>query len=156
MKLSNRLNKNDAKLNVKLSAFATYKTSTLSFEKFFLVNGASISLNKPYGKNNIHGLAFTTDWIIDRANAEHLKGGVNKGKSYHRFGISIGHEFLFHKFTWGQHVGYYVFNEFPFINSFYHRHSISYQLYKKWSVGLSLLASEQKANFTDLRLIFKL
>jgi hypothetical protein len=146
----------DEKVNVKLSLFATYQPSTLSFEKYFLVNGTSVSINKPFGKNKIHSLAFTTDWIIDRANAEHLKDEKNKGKSHHRVGVSVGHEFLFHQFTWGQFFGYYLFNEISFISNFYHRHSLDYSLSKKWRIGISLLASEQKANFTDLRLTYKL
>ena len=75
--------------------------------------------------------------------------------NYLRVGSLIGHEFLFHRFTWGQYFGVYLYKEVPYFNWIYHRHTIAYKINKNWSLGVSLFANNQNANFTDYRVIYR-
>jgi hypothetical protein len=101
-------------------------------------------------------LAIGTEWLEDRAISELLRYGGKLYLSNQRVGATVGHEFLFHQFTWGQYLGYYIFKDIPEMDNVYHRHTVAYKLTKSWSIGISLLANNQKANFTDLRLTYKL
>jgi hypothetical protein len=142
--------------NMQFTAFATYKSSTVNTEKFYLINGFAASYNFPFGVKKGHSLAIGAEWLEDRAISELLRYGGKLNLSNQRVGVTVGHEFLFHQFTWGQYLGYYIFKDIPEMDNVYHRHTIAYKLTKSWSIGISLLANNQKANFTDLRLTYKL
>ena len=145
----------ESKNNWQIASFATYKNTPLSFEKFFWINGIGVSYNKPFGKKYSHSLSLGAEIIIDRAIEYFLIQDNKPNISYHRIGATIGHEFLFHRFTWGQYLGIYLFNEIPYFNWIYHRHTIAYKINKNWSVGISLFANNQSANFTDYRVIYR-
>jgi len=156
LNFSRRLKVFEGRPNLQFTAFATYKSSTVNTEKFYLINGLAVSYNKPFGIKKAHSLAIGAEWLADRAIAELLRYSGKLYLSSQRLGVTIGHEFLFHQFTWGQYLGYYVFKDIPEIDNLYHRHTVTYKLNKKWSIGISLLANNQKANFTDFRIIYKM
>jgi hypothetical protein len=156
LNLKRRLKRFEGRPNLQFTAFATYKSSTVNTEKFYLINGFAASYNLPFGPKNVHSLAIGAEWLEDRAISELLRYGGKLNLSNQRVGFTIGHEFLFHQFTWGQYLGYYIFKDIPEMDNIYHRHTISYKLTKSWSIGISLLANNQKANFTDLRITYKL
>ena len=156
LNLKRRLKPFEGRPNLQFTAFATYKSSTVNTEKFYLINGFAASYNFPFGVKKGHSLAVGAEWLEDRAISELLR---YRGKLYlsnQRMGVTVGHEFLFHQFTWGQYLGYYIFKDIPEMDNVYHRHTIAYKLTKSWSIGISLLANNQKANFTDLRITYKL
>ena len=156
LNIKRRLNIIEGNENLQFTAFATYKTSTVNTENFYLLNGFSLSYNKPFGIKKTHSLCVGAEWLEDRAMTELLIYSGAQRLSNQRVGIIVGHEFLFHQFTWGQYLGYYVYKDIPYLNNLYHRHSISYKLNLNWSIGISLLAGNQKAQFTDFRLTYKL
>ena len=156
LNLKRRLKPFEGRPNLQFTAFATYKSSTVNTEKFYLINGFAASYNLPFGEKKGHSLAIGAEWLEDRAISELLRYGGKLNLSNQRVGVSVGHEFLFHQFTWGQYLGYYIFKDIPEMDNIYHRHTISYKLTKSWSIGISLLANNQKANFTDLRITYKL
>ena len=145
----------ESKNNWQIAAFATYKTSPFAKSDFFWVNGIGLSYNKPFGKKDAHSLALGLEVITDRAIEYFLIQDNKPNISHHRIGATIGHEFLFHRFTWGQYLGVYLFNEIPYFNWIYHRHTIAYKINKNWSMGVSLFANNQSANFTDYRVIYR-
>ncbi len=156
LNLKRRLKPFEGRHNLQFTAFATYKSSTVNIEKFYLINGFAASYNLPFGVKKGHSLAIGAEWLEDRAISELLRYGGKLNLSNQRVGVSVGHEFLFHQFTWGQYLGYYIFKDIPEMDNIYHRHTIAYKLNKSWSIGISLLANNQKANFTDLRITYKL
>lgn len=156
LNLKRRLKPFEGRPNLQFTAFATYKSSTVNTEKFYLINGFAASYNFPFGVKKGHSLAIGAEWLEDRAISELLRYGGKLNLSNQRVGVTVGHEFLFHQFTWGQYLGYYIFKDIPEMDNVYHRHTIAYKLTKSWSIGISLLANNQKANFTDLRLTYKL
>lgn len=156
LNIKRRLNIIEGNENLQFTAFASYKTSTVNTENFYLLNGFSLSYNKPFGIKKTHSLCVGAEWLEDRAMTELLIYSGAQRLSNQRVGIIVGHEFLFHQFTWGQHLGYYIFKDIPYLNNLYHRHSVSYKLNLHWSIGISLLAGNQKAQFTDFRLTYKL
>jgi hypothetical protein len=78
-------------------------------------------------------------------------------------GFLIGHQFLFNHFTFSQEFGVYVFKDTKkyddiyqdLFHPFYQRWSLSYRLKKHWSVGVSLLAHYQIADYVDGRVIYR-
>lgn len=156
LNLKRRLKPFEGRPNLQFTAFATYKSSTVNTEKFYLINGFAASYNLPFGVKKGHSLAIGAEWLEDRAISELLRYGGKLYLSNQRVGVTVGHEFLFHQFTWGQYLGYYIFKDIPEMDNVYHRHTIAYKLTKNWSIGISLLANNQKANFTDFRLTYKL
>lgn len=156
LNLKRRLKPFEGRPNLQFTAFATYKSSTVNTENFYLINGFAASYNLPFGVKKGHSLAIGAEWLEDRAISELLRYGGKLYLSNQRVGVTVGHEFLFHQFTWGQYLGYYIFKDIPEMDNIYHRHTITYKLAKSWSIGISLLANNQKANFTDLRLTYKL
>ncbi len=156
LNLKRRLKPFEGRPNLQFTAFATYKSSTVNTEKFYLINGFAASYNLPFGVKKGHSLAIGAEWLEDRAISELLRYGGKLNLSNQRVGVSVGHEFLFHQFTWGQYLGYYLFKDIPEMDNIYHRHTIAYKLNNSWSIGISLLANNQKANFTDLRITYKL
>jgi hypothetical protein len=156
LNLKRRLRSFEGKPNWQFTAFATYKSSTVNTENFYLINGFAASYNLPFGLKKGHSLAIGAEWLEDRAISELLLHGGKLYLSNQRVGVTVGHEFLFHRFTWGQYLGYYIFKDIPEMDNIYHRHTVTYKLTKSWSIGISLLANNQKANFTDLRLTYKL
>lgn len=156
LNLKRRLKYFEGRPNLQFTAFATYKSSTVNTEKFYLINGFAASFNLPFGVKKGHSLSIGAEWLEDRAISELWRYGGILNLSNQRVGVTFGHEFLFHQFTWGQHLGYYVFKDIPEMGNFYHRHTVTYKLTKSWGIGISLLANNQKANFTDFRLTYKL
>ncbi len=156
LNLKRRLKRFEGRPNLQFTAFATYKSSTVNTEKFYLINGFAASYNLPFGVKKGHSLAIGVEWLEDRAISELFNHAKRTNANNQRVGITVGHEFLFHQFTWGQYLGYYIFKDIPEMDNIYHRHTIAYKLTKSWSIGISLLANNQKANFTDLRLTYKL
>lgn len=156
LSLKRRLTYLEGKPNWQFTVFATYKSSTVNTEKFYLINGFAASYHLPFGVKKGHSLAIGAEWLEDRAISELLVHSGKKHLSNQRTGLTVGHEFLFHQFTWGQYLGYYIFKDIPEMDNIYHRHTVTYKITKSWSIGISLLANNQKANFTDLRLTYKL
>ena len=145
----------EGKSNLQIATFATYKTTPVNFFSYFWVNGIAVSYNKPFGKKKSHSLAIGLEWINDKSIEYRLWYDKLDSLNYQRFGTLIGHEFLFHRFTWGQYFGVYLYKDVPYFNWIYHRHTIAYKITKNWSIGVSLFANNQNANFTDYRIIYR-
>ena len=79
-------------------------------------------------------------------------------------GLLIGHQFLLNRFTFTQELGFYIFKQTAEYNdvyqdlfhTVYHRWGLYYNIKKRWSVGINLLAHNQIADFIDGRVIYRL
>jgi hypothetical protein len=78
-----------------------------------------------------------------------------QNNSHHRIGMAVGHDFLMGRFTFSQHIGVYLFKQAPMYDDVYQRYTLTYQLNKKWNIGVSLKAHRHVANFFDLRIGFR-
>ncbi|MBJ7428192.1 MAG: acyloxyacyl hydrolase, partial [Bacteroidia bacterium] len=123
LNLKRRLKRFEGRPNLQFTAFATYKSSTVNTEKFYLINGFAASYNLPFGVKQGHSLAIGGEWLEDRAISELWRYGGILNLSNQRVGVTVGHEFLFHQFTWGQYLGYYIFKDIPEMDNIYHRHT---------------------------------
>jgi hypothetical protein len=70
-------------------------------------------------------------------------------------GIHAGHVFLLGKVRFSQQLGYAVYNKLSFLESFYHRWGINYQLGRHYSIGANLKANSDNADFFDVRFSYK-
>jgi hypothetical protein len=79
-------------------------------------------------------------------------------------GLLIGHRFLLNRFIFSQELGFYVYKRTATYNELYndifhtvyHRWGLSYNIRKRWSIGITLLAHKQIADFVDGRVIYRL
>ena len=79
-------------------------------------------------------------------------------------GLLIGHQFLLNRFTFSQELGFYVYKQTEVYNTtyrdlfytVYHRWGLTYNIKKRWYLGINLLAHRQVADFIDGRLIYRL
>jgi len=70
-------------------------------------------------------------------------------------GIHAGHVFLFGKVNFSQQIGYSIYNKIYFLPGFYHRWGLEYIINKRYTIGGSLKANSDNADFFDLRLGLK-
>ena len=118
------------------------------------VYGMGLSFGKRL--SNLHalttGLEVFTDKSIRYAMDSHP---VHKFGNYSDVfgGVSIGHDFVFHRMRFTQQIGYYFFKEAPdfFIGSIYQRYGVDFTIKKQFTIGLNLNSSLQKAIEFDLR-----
>jgi hypothetical protein len=80
---------------------------------------------------------------------------AEKPSSQTVIGIHAGHVFLLGKVRFSQQLGYAVYNKLSFLESFYHRWGIDYQLGSHYSIGANLKANSDNADFFDLRFSYK-
>jgi len=71
-------------------------------------------------------------------------------------GIHAGHVFLLGKVNFSQQIGYSIYNKIYFLPGFYHRWGLDYAVTKRFSIGGSLKANSDNADFFDLRIGVKL
>lgn len=71
-------------------------------------------------------------------------------------GIHGGHVFLFGKVHFSQQIGISIYNKIYFLPGFYHRWGLDYQVNKHYSIGGSLKANSDNADFFDFRVGLKL
>jgi hypothetical protein len=66
-------------------------------------------------------------------------------------GVHAGHVFLFGKVNFSQQIGYSIYNKIYFLPGFYHRWGLEYVINKRYTIGGSLKANSDNADFFDLR-----
>ncbi len=71
-------------------------------------------------------------------------------------GIQGGHVFLLGRVRFSQQLGYAVYNKLYFLDNFYHRWGLDYQLNRHYSLGVNLKVNSDNADFFDLRIAYKL
>jgi hypothetical protein len=86
---------------------------------------------------------YYNDFKLDRGSKPIKSGWVG--------GIQAGHVFLLGKTQFSQQIGYSIFNKIPFLPGFYHRWALDYMVNKRYTIGLSLKANSDNADFFDFR-----
>ncbi|MFY8020475.1 MAG: hypothetical protein ACOVP1_04730 [Bacteroidia bacterium] len=118
------------------------------------VYGMGISLGRRI--SNLHAFSLGAEVISDKS----LRYAMDSHPKYKTgnysdvlAGVSLGHDFVFHRMRVTQQVGYYVFKEAPdfFIGSIYQRYGVDFTFSRKFTLGLNLNASLQKAFVFDVR-----
>ncbi len=138
-----------------------YNADSAAHRKF--VVGGSVQIVKQVG--NIDAITATAEIYYDDALRSIKKVYVQDSLSSNVLaGILIGHQFLLNRFTFSQEFGVYVFKQTKLydeiyqnlFHTFYQRWGISYNIKKRWFVGINLLAHYQVADFIDARLIYRI
>ena len=83
------------------------------------------------------------------ANTAPLKSGIVAG-------IHGGHVFLLGKVHFSQQAGFNIYNKIYFLPNFYHRWGLDYSINKKYTIGASLKANSDNADFFDFRMSLRL
>jgi hypothetical protein len=138
----------------------------MHLEFFGIVKGANINAVRVY--EPIAGMNFVTSKQVSRLHAwtagielyqdqflvERLEseGIASTGL---RSGILVGHEFLLGKFVFSQQLGLYLSGQHN-NDLLYHRWGLRYHFLPRWTIGVSLRAHKQVADFTDLRVAYSI
>ena len=137
-----------------------YNADSISHRKFVL--GTSVQIVKQV--SNIDAITATAEVYYDDALRSVKETFVLDTSSNILAGVLIGHQFLLNRFIFTQDLGIYVFKKTDLYDekyrdlyhSFYQRWGLYYNIKKRWSVGINLLAHYQIADFIDGRVIYRL
>ena len=92
---------------------------------------------------------YQDQFLVERLASESIQsGGV-------RSGLLAGHEFLLGKFVFSQQIGVYLLGQYN-NDLVYHRWGLQYSFLPRWSVGVNLKAHKQVADFTDVRIVYRI
>lgn len=127
--------------------------------KFVL--GTSVQFVKQVGP--IDAITATTEVYYDDGMRSIKHIFIQDSSSNVMAGVLIGHQFLLNRFIFSQEFGFYIskhtkkYNEEyqDLYNTTYQRWGLSYNIRKRWSVGINLLAHYQVADFIDGRCIYR-
>ncbi len=137
-----------------------YNPDSSAARKFVL--GTSVSMAKQV--SSIDAITAAAEIYYDDALRNIKETFVYDTSSNILVGLLIGHQFLLNRFIFSQEIGFYVFKETELYNTMYrdlfhtvyHRWGLSYNIKRRWSVGINLLAHKQVADFIDGRVIYRL
>lgn len=144
-----RINKNFWEL----SMFGAVRSLTNESPIKYGIFGINIQHNWQTART--HAFNVGTEFFIDNALSEQIKNENQVSSIGLRQGLLIGHQFLWGKVNFGQQIGFHLINPQNKFSTLYHRWTISHSVTKKISIGVSLLAHRQVANFPDVRFIYK-
>ena len=92
---------------------------------------------------------YQDQFLIERLFSESIQSGGM------RSGLLAGHEFLMGRFIFSQQLGFYLLGQYN-NDLLYHRWGLQYSFLQRWSVGVNLKAHKQVADFTDIRVVYRL
>lgn len=92
---------------------------------------------------------YQDQFLIERLNSESIQSGGM------RSGLLVGHEFLMGRFIFSQQIGIYLLGQYN-NDLVYHRWGLQYSFLPRWGVGVNLKAHKQVADFTDVRVVYRL
>lgn len=144
----------DEKWRYDAFAFTTYKNSPHFKDRFYWVTGGGFNMSRKVSL--INAISVGAEIINDNSFGDMLITDGYFNNKVFRIGVLAGHEFIFNKMMFSQHLGYYAFSEIPYFGRLYHRWGINYKLHKKLWIGTNLLATAQKAQFLDFRLMYSI
>ncbi len=109
----------------------------------------------------IFALSGGMEWINNYASKAHIR--INDWRNeegelidHNRLGALFGIEWLFGKFIFSQHFGYYLYSPVETNRNFYQRYGLMFRAADHILTGISIKAHGQDANFIDVRLAFSL
>ncbi len=138
-------------------------TNYSAVHKFVL--GTSVEAVKQV--SNLDAITLSAEIYYDDALRSAKQIFIADSSSNILAGVLIGHQFLLNKFTFTQELGFYIYKqtdkydeEYRLGKTLYHtayqRWGLYYNIKKRWSVGINLLAHYQIADFIDGRVIYRL
>ena len=115
--------------------------------------GASIQFTKPI--SNINGFTFGTQVLFQHFTPKPGPANFNTGRPF-MLGVHAGHVFLLGRVHFSQQIGYYAINTADYIPRFHQQYAFTYRFTKRFSTGFSLTTNSDNADYTDVRIIYKL
>lgn len=106
--------------------------------------------------SSISGFIAGMELYNDHSLKEKMERLGMNGISSIRSGFAAGHVFFLGKFQFSQQLGYYLYSPSNLYDNIYHRWSLNYCAAEKWVFGVSLKAHRHVANFTDVRIGYRI
>lgn len=139
--------------------FATGKAVHKAEERY-LVTGLAASYGLVIGR--INGLRLGFEGIYDgavreRIRRDELPDDFQETPDYRTFALLFGNDFLLGRFTFSQHFGIYLYENYTYMDPVYQRYGLTYYLTKSKNLflGVNLKAHRHHADFLDFRLGYK-
>ncbi len=126
-----------------------YNSKIMGQRKFLA--GAFGQATKQYGR--ISALTGGVEIYYDKIEAATIN--TNK-RSALQAGIHAGHTFLFNRVSFSQQIGVQIIKENSDAGNFYFRYGLSYRFTRHLIAGINLKTHYDNADFSDLRIIYRL
>lgn len=111
-----------------------------------------------YSRAITHILALNggAEWVNDRSIYKSLRldNAVNNNGSYpdhNRVALLVGIDWLFGRFIFYQHAGFYVYSPVEAMNKWYQRYGLNFMITEHLFFGINIKAHGQDADFMDVR-----
>lgn len=92
-----------------------------------------------------HAFVFGNEFIIDNSNAALRRSLGLPGSGAFKWAVSVGHDFMYGRFSFGQHLGFYVLNSVYssrlssiFREAAFVRFNIEYRVFDNWLIGAGM------------------
>lgn len=138
-------------IHMTFSALLASKTAQVGDKRRHLIVGLQGQASKQISR--LSELSAGLEGYHDAATAKRLENEQIEGNGW-RVGVLAGHQFVLGKFRFSQQIGYYLYQNNPYFDAWYHRWGITYYPKPAWGIGFSLKAHKQVANFVDFRVAY--
>lgn len=92
-----------------------------------------------------HALVLGNEFIIDNSNAALMRSLNQPGLGAFKWAISVGHDFMYGRFSFSQHLGFYILNSVYssrlssiFREAAFVRFNIDYKVFDNWFIGAGI------------------
>lgn len=145
--------KNKGKINFRLMGSMATKQENKQWDEDYLVYVANALISGYY--NNSNRILFGVDGIYDessRALLEIQGDTLTEISKLTKYGINIGHEWVFSRIAFNFCMGYYLYNLDKTNTEFYDKMGINFFVTRNVFIGLILEAHYAKADFLSVGL----
>jgi len=145
--------KNKGKINFRLMGSMATKQENKQWDEDYLVYMVNALISGYY--NNSNRILFGIDGIYDessRALVELEGDTLTRISEYSKYGLSIGHEWVFSRIAFNFCMGYYLYNPDETNTEFYDKMGLNFFITRNILIGLTLEAHYARADFLSVGL----
>lgn len=144
---------NKGKINFRLMGSMATKQENKQWNKDFLVYVVNVLVSGYY--NNSNRILFGVDGIYDESSQAliELEGDtLTRISEYGKYGLCVGHEWVFSRIAFNMCIGYYLYNPDESNSEFYDKMGLNFFITRNILIGLTLEAHYAKADFLSVGL----
>jgi hypothetical protein len=144
----------NAQTPVEIETWALFssKTARVGEKKRHLIVGIGGQASKQVSR--LSALTAGAEITHDASIVQRMADDRLQGNGW-RISALAGHQFCLGKFRFSQQFGYYLYQNNPYFDSWYHRWGVTYYPRPRLGIGFNLKAHKHIANFADIRIIYK-